>query len=276
MDERYGYLPANCIKPPSPLVVKQVIGEQDIQKVVEVCLVVPRRKPAIEQVVDVLVKHLCITSVEVIPHKVIVRGHFEVKALYVACLPSQPVHAVQARYVRFTAAAHIPGCTYGADADAHATVEYIDYSTRRRPFRRLRSGYKKVPAWKKPYYKDDCGCQPDWHDNDCHDHHHGPDCHDGCKPDWHDDCHDHHHGHDCHDGCKPDWHDDCNCKPPHKPKPKPKPPYHCGHCCHEIDVTVIIRVCVKVMADRQIMLYAGHSPNAHHFPIGQLPKNPKG
>lgn len=258
MDERYGYLPANCIKPSPPpcLVVQQVIGEQDIQKVIDICLVVPRHKPAIEQVVDVLVKHLCITSVEVLPHKVIVRGHFELKALYVACLPSQPVHAVEARHVRFTAAAHIPGCSYGADADAYATVEFIDYSTRRRPFRRLRSGYKKIPAWKKPphYDKGDCDCKPDWHDDDWHDHHHDHDCHD-------------HH---------PDWHDDC--KPPHnKPKPKPKPckPYH-YHGCHEIDATVIIRICVKVTADRQIMLYGAHSPNAHHFPMGQLPKHPKG
>ncbi|KYZ76539.1 hypothetical protein AXX12_08905 [Anaerosporomusa subterranea] len=260
MDERYSYLPPNCIKPPPPpcIVVQQVIGEEDVQKVIEICLVVPKHKPAIEQVVDVLVKKLCITDVEIIPHKVIVRGHFELKALYVACLPSQPVHAVEARHVRFTAAAHIPGCTYGADADAHATVEFIDYSMRKHHLRKLRASYK-IPAWKKQphHHKDDCDCKPDWHDDDCHDYDgHYHDCHDH-------DCHDHHKP-DCHDGCKP------SCKP----KPKPYKP---SRGCREIDATVIIRICVKVMVDRQIMLYAGGGlPNAHHLPYGQLPYQPKG
>lgn len=267
MDERYSYLPANCIiKPPSPqnIVVQQVIGQKDVQKVIDIRLVVPKHKPAIEQVIDVLVKNLCITNVEVIPHKVIVRGHFELKALYVACLPSQPVHAVEARHVRFTAAAHIHGCTYGADADAHATVEFIDYSTRKsHRLRKLRPSYK-TPAWKKPkkHHKDDCDCTPDWHD------------------DWHDECHDHsghdhdchdHHDHDCHDHHKPDCHDDCK---PCKPKPKPCKP---SRGCREINATVIIRIRVKVLTDRKILLHPGfHAPDAHHMPIGQLPHKPKG
>ena len=276
MDERYSYLPPNCIIKSSPqnLVVQQVIGEQDVQKVIDIRLVVPRHKPAIEQVVDVLVKHLCITHVEVIPHKVIIRGHFELKALYVACLPSQPVHAVEARQVRFTAAAHIHGCTYGADADAHATVEFIDYSMRKHHrIRKLRTGYK-TPAWKKPkkHHKDDCDCKPDWHD-DWHDHKHDHDCHDhhhhDCHDHHHDDCHDH-HGHDCHDHHKPDCHDDCK---PCKPKPKPWKP---SRGCREIDATVIIRICVKVMTDRKILLYPGHAPDAHHMPMGQLPYKPTG
>lgn len=219
MDERYSYLPANCIiKPPSPqcIVVQQVIGEQDVQKTIDIHLVVPKHKPAIEQVVDVLVKKLCITNVEVLPHKVIVRGHFELKALYVACLPSQPVHALEARHVHFTAAAHIHGCHYGVDADAHAVVEYIDYSACRRPFRRFR-GYSKSPNWKKH--------QPPKH-------------------------YDHHHDHE--DDCKPDHHDDC--KPHCKPKPKP-----CKHCCREIDATVIIRVHIKVTTDRELVLHTGVS-----------------
>lgn len=220
MDERYTYLPPNCvIKPSGPqcIVVNQVIGEQTIQKVIEVHLVVPQSKPAIEQVVDVMVKHLCITEVEVIPCKVIVRGHFELKALYVACLPSQPVHAIEARHVRFTAAADIPGAHHGLDADAHAVVEYVDYSTRRHPFYRLRSPGKN-PKWKK--------------------HHHYPQ-----EPDYEED--------DCADDDKPD------CKPKHKPHCKPKHKHcHPAHCCREIDVTVIIAIRVKVTTDREIILYA--------------------
>lgn len=227
MDERYTYLPSYVIKPPGTqcIVVNQVIGEQDIQKVIDVHLVVPRNKPAIEQVVDVMVKHLCITEVEVIPCKVVIRGEFELKALYVACLPDQPVHAVEARHVRFTAAADIPGAHHGLDADAHATVEYVDYSTHRRPFYRLHSPNKN-PKWEKqhPYPQD---CDEDYADDD--------------EPD---------------------------CKPKHKPHCKPKHKHcHPAHCCHEIDVTVIIRIRVKVTADREIILYAN---------VGQLPYKPKG
>jgi hypothetical protein len=242
MDERYSYLPANCIKPPPPpcIIVQQVIGQEDVQKVIDIHLVVPKHKPAIEQVIDVLVKKLCITDVEVIPHKVIVRGHFELKALYVACLPSQPVHAVEARQVRFTAAAHIPGCTYGADADAHAVVEYVDYSACRHPFRKRRvSG--RMPKWNKHQ-------EPHHHDDDC-----------DSKPDWHDD--------DCHDDYKSDCHE---CKSPFKHKPKPK---HCTcHCYREIDATVIIRIRVKVTTDRELVLHA----NVGQLPGGQLPYKPKG
>ena len=250
MDERYSYLPANCIiKPPSPqcIIVNQVIGEQDVQEVIEIRLVVPKHKPAIEQVVDVLVKKLCISNVEVLSHKVIVRGHFELKALYVACLPSQPVHALSAHHVRFTAAAHIHGCHHGLDADAHAVVEYVDYSACRRPFRKFRTN-SNVPKWKKyHHHKDDCGCEPNWDDD--------YDCESDCKPDC-EPCEPDHHT------CKPD------CKPDCKPcKPKPKPCKH-SHCCRAIDATVIIRVHIKVTKDRELFVHAG---DAHH-----LPYKPKG
>lgn len=279
MDERYAYLPANCIiQQPQSIVVNQVVGEQDVQKVIDICLVVPRHKPAIEQVVDVFVKKLCITEVNLLPHKVVVRGSFEVKALYVACLPSQPVHAVEARHIRFTAAGHIPGCHYGMDADAHAMVEYVDYSVRRRPFRRLRTAAKK-PKWKKiqPHQHSE---KYDYHHDYDYDHHGHDDCHDdGCKHHNHDcDHHDYdckHHDHDCHHhehDCDHHDHDcghhDHDCKPHYKPKPKPK---HCKPCCYyEIDVSVIIRIHIKVMTDRKILLYAGSGG------IGQLPHKPKG
>lgn len=251
MDERYSYLPANCIvKPPGPqcIVVNQVIGECDAQKVVDIHLVVPRSKPAIEQVVDVFVKRLCITDVEIITNKVIVRGSFEIKALYVACLPSQPVHAVEARHVRFTAAADIPGAHCGDDADAHAFVEYVDYSGCHHHHHhhhkyRLRD---RLPKWKKQY--------PYHHKDDHHD-----DYHDDCD----DDCHD-----DCHDTCD----DDCKQKPKHKHKPKAKckPDYHSDCCCREIDATVVICVRIKVMRDRPVTLYAYGNIG------GQLPYKPKG
>lgn len=63
------------------------------QKVVEFDMFVPAQKPDIEQIVDVYVKDVEINSVDVIPNKVIIRGDLEVKVMYVADLPNQPVPA---------------------------------------------------------------------------------------------------------------------------------------------------------------------------------------
>ncbi|CUH97682.1 hypothetical protein P22_3817 [Propionispora sp. 2/2-37] len=112
--------------PPQPMMVQQLVGRRQAYKSMNVCLYVPRRKPSIDQVINTYVHHLCITSVEVVPDRVIVCGHFEVKVLYVACLPSQPVHAVESRRVRFTESVYIPGACYGMQANANVRVDYVD------------------------------------------------------------------------------------------------------------------------------------------------------
>jgi len=109
------------------IIVRQVIGEKEKQKVLDIHVVVPPRKPAIEQIVDVFVKNVEVLSVDVITDKVIVRGEFEIKAIYVACLPDQPVHAVEIKHYKWTQDIDLPGARKGMDADASVVVEFVDY-----------------------------------------------------------------------------------------------------------------------------------------------------
>lgn len=215
---------------PQVIVVRQVVGEAETQKSLDIHICVPKQKPAIEQVIEVFVKKLRITDVRIIPNKVIVCGDFEVKAIYVACLPDQPVHAVEVRRVRFTADVPVWGARCGMDADASVLVEYVDYDC---PHHRA-----------KPYHgKGKHGGWPDYghgHDEDCG-------------------CHDHEH----------DYDEDCG---HHKPKPcKPVcAPCHCpdDKCFRDFDVAVVLKVCVKVMTDREVVIYPGQYPG--------LPAKPKG
>lgn len=107
--------------------VEQVLGAESAQRVVELDLFVPELKPDIEQVVDVYVKDLCIKSVDVITDKVIVRGEFEVKVMYVADLPDQPVHAFEKHNVRWTRDIELLGAEKDMPATADVVVEYVDY-----------------------------------------------------------------------------------------------------------------------------------------------------
>jgi hypothetical protein len=111
------------------MVVNQVIGEGEAQEALTIHLCIPQPKPSAQQIIDVFVKKLRITHVHVTTDCVIVRGDFELKAIYVACKPTQPVHAVEARCVRFTAHVPICGVRCGMEADASVTVEYVDYDS---------------------------------------------------------------------------------------------------------------------------------------------------
>lgn len=158
------------------IVVHQIIGEQETQKCIDICMKVPPRKPAIEQIINVYVNKICITRVEVRTDTVVVCGHFDVKVLYVACLPQQPVHAVEKTRVKFAVETCISGARCGMDADASVAVESVDYS-----------------------------CIREWHG---HKKKH-------CKP-------------EC-DPCKSD-------------------------CTRIFDVSVVLKVIVRVMADREIIV----------------------
>lgn len=111
---------------PRPMMMKQIIGRDSTQKSLDIYVVVPRRKPAIEQVINVYINRIRITNVEVITDGVIVCGEFDVKILYAACMPSQPVHAVGIRCVRFSTGIDIPGARCGMDANAGVRLEYAD------------------------------------------------------------------------------------------------------------------------------------------------------
>lgn len=121
-------LECGCPQPgPEKIEVEQVLGAQMAQRVVEFDMFVPEQKPDIEQVVDVYVKDVCIRSVDVIRDKVIVRGELEVKVMYVADLPDQPVHAFEKDHVRWTRDIVIEGAEKGMKATADVTVEFVDF-----------------------------------------------------------------------------------------------------------------------------------------------------
>jgi hypothetical protein len=121
-------LVCGCPEPgPEKIIVEQVLGAQMAQKVVEFDMIVPAQKPPIEQVVDVYVKNLECTSIDVINDKVIIRGEFDVKVMYVADLPDQPVHAFERENIRFTRDIVIEGAEPEMKATSDMQVEYVDY-----------------------------------------------------------------------------------------------------------------------------------------------------
>ncbi len=121
-----------CPEPgPETIQVEQVLGANMEQKVVEFDMEVPDPRPDIEQVIDVFVKDLCITSVDVIPNKVIIRGKLEVKVLYVSDQPDQPVQAFEQRNVRWTRDIEVAGAMPNMKATADVAVEYVGYDFHR-------------------------------------------------------------------------------------------------------------------------------------------------
>ena len=176
---------------PQIIIVRQVVAEQQKQKVLDIHIEVPPNKPAIEQIVDVFVKNLEINCVDVIHDKVIVRGEFEVKAVYVARLPNNPVHAIEIKHYRWTQDIDMPGARRGMDADASVIIEFVDYDVD-----------EHSRAYKYKY--EDMSNNHDDHDDECDDHDD-----DDCGHDDHDDHEDHgscngghHHHHHHHHVCR--------------------------------------------------------------------------
>ena len=118
----------HCYQPGAETIdVEQVLATQMRQKVVEFDLIVPDDKPDIKQIIDIYVKKLKIKQIDVILDKVVLRGNMEVKVMYVADLPSEPVHAFEKDQIKFTRDIDVEGATPEMKATADCTVEYIDY-----------------------------------------------------------------------------------------------------------------------------------------------------
>ncbi|HWR45008.1 SPOCS domain-containing protein [Sporomusa sp.] len=121
-------LECGCPEPgPETIEVEQVLGAEMAQRVVELDMIVPAQKPDIEQVLDVYVKELEITKIDVIRDKVIVRGELEVKVMYVADLPNQPVHAFEKQHIRWTRDIVVDGAEPDMKATSDVVVEFVDY-----------------------------------------------------------------------------------------------------------------------------------------------------
>ncbi|MDU2063836.1 MAG: DUF3794 domain-containing protein [Sporomusaceae bacterium] len=117
-----------CPQPgPETIDVEQVLGAGTNQRVVEFDIVLPSDRPNIKQVIDVYVKDVCITDIDLIFDKVIIRGNLEVKVMYVADLPDEPVFAYEKKHIRFTRDIALPGAAPGMNATADVVVEFIDY-----------------------------------------------------------------------------------------------------------------------------------------------------
>lgn len=226
---------------PQTIIVRQVIAESEEQKVLDIHVVVPDQKPSIEQIVDVFVKNVEINYVDVITDKVIVRGEFEVKAIYVADLPNHPVHAVEIRHYRWTQDLAMSGVRKGMDADASVVVEFVDYDMD-----------EWTRAYKHKHWEHDCDDTEDTCDTDdtpdtcdtedTEDTCDTDDTEDTCDTDDTCDTHDHHHHHDGHCGH-----------------------HHHHHNCREFDVSVVLKITAKVMTDREVQLG-----------VATMPTSPKG
>jgi len=165
---------------PQTIVVRQVIAEKEDQMALDIHVVVPDPKPAIEQIIDVFVKNLEINSIDVITDKIIIRGEFEIKAVYVAALPNNPVHAVEIKHYRWTEDIDLVGARRWMDGDASVTIEFVDYDV---------DEYTRAYKYKYEDMTNDDDCDDD-HDDECDDDHddHDDECDDG---------HHHHHHHAC-------------------------------------------------------------------------------
>lgn len=243
---------------PQTIIVRQVVGEKEKQKAIDIHVVVPPQKPSIEQIVDVFVKDVEVTCVDIITDKVIVRGEFEVKAIYVACLPEQPVHAVELKHYRWSLDVDMPGVRRGMDADASVIVEFVDYDvcecTRAYKHKHYMMDDDECEEECKPQCKpvckpicEPCGC--------CHEHEQEkPPCHQH-KPEP---CQEHHHHGNCHE------HTHC----------------HEIECTREFDVAVVLKVIAKVMTDREVVINQGATaaPQMPQMPpnYGMVPPQPKG
>ena len=155
------------------IIVRQIVGEKEKQKALDIHVVVPERKPAIEQIVDVFVEEVEVNSVDVITDKVIVRGEFEIKAIYVAALPDQPVHAVEIKHYKWTLDIDIPGARRGMDAEASVVVEFVDYDVEDHHRAYKYKNFDPIECDDEEDDEDDNHeCHDHDHDDNCDDHHH--------------------------------------------------------------------------------------------------------
>ena len=227
-----GTSPNKCVlgAQTGPIIVRQVIGEQERQKVLDIHVVVPDNKPPIEQIIDVFIKNVEVNSVDVITDKVIVRGDLEVKAIYVAGTADQSVHAVEIKNFKWTQDVDVPGARRGMDTDASVVVEFVDYDVeeRTRAYSHKYGGplsqYEEVEQETEPeeYYQCSQPPQP------------------ACSP--------------------PPQVEAAACPPPPQVEAAEE-----AVGTREFDVSIVLKVTAKVLADREVNL--GQPP---------LPPSPKG
>ncbi|MBP2646042.1 MAG: hypothetical protein H6Q75_1482 [Firmicutes bacterium] len=232
-----GASPNQCVlgAQTGPIIVRQVVGEQERQKVLDIHVVVPDAKPPIEQIIDVFIKNVEVNSVDVITDKVIVRGALEVKAIYVAGTADQSVHAVEVKNFKWTQDVDVPGARRGMDTDASVAVEFVDYDVEEntRAYR-----HKYGPLGKYEECEDECEEEEE-------------------EPATYYQC-----------GVTPTPPPPPPPPPPQpEPQPEPEPePEAVG--TRDFDVSIVLKVVAKVLADREVHLGQQQMP--------PMPPHPKG
>ncbi|MBC7105124.1 MAG: DUF3794 domain-containing protein [Firmicutes bacterium] len=103
--------------------VDRVVGEATRQVVLREVAEAPPGKPDVAKVVDVVATDVRVTHVEVLKDKVLWRGFVDLKVVYVADLPDQPVHVFERR-LGFSTAADVPGAQPGMRAIIRHTLEF--------------------------------------------------------------------------------------------------------------------------------------------------------
>ncbi|NPV53668.1 MAG: DUF3794 domain-containing protein [Firmicutes bacterium] len=103
-----------------------VVAEVSSSMVVRETLTVPAGKPDVASVLSAREEPV-ITRVTIIPGTVIIEGMLTLNIMYVAALPSQPVHFFEAR-VPFTHFVNIPGIYPGMIAEVFVTAQFGRYT----------------------------------------------------------------------------------------------------------------------------------------------------
>jgi hypothetical protein len=102
----------------------RVVGEATRQVVLREPAEAPPGKPEVAKVVDVVAADVRVTHVEVIRDKVLWRGFADLKVVYVAELPDQPVHVFERR-LSFSGAAEVPGAQPDMRALVKPALEFV-------------------------------------------------------------------------------------------------------------------------------------------------------
>jgi len=172
-----------------------------IQAIVQDTVDIPSGKPDAERGVEARAR-VSIDDVKVLCDKVIVDGEVDAKILYVAAIPSQPVHFFTATFP-FLQFVHLCGAEPGMEAHVffkcveHTKVDVVS----------PRSIKVTILFEMRVKLVDPCWCDDGYHDkhHDKHDDHWHDKHHDKCDDKHDDHWHDKHD--ECHDPCPDKYHD---------------------------------------------------------------------
>jgi hypothetical protein len=160
-----------------------------VQAIIQDTVSIPSGKPDAERGLEAKAK-FSISGVKVLRDKVIVDGEVDAKVLYVAAVPTQPVHFFQARFP-FMEFIHLYGADPGMEALVFFKVEHVNVSLVSPRRLKVTILFEMIVKLVKPFYHDHHHHKPHEHYHDDHHHKHSDYYHDGHHHDNYDDYYDH-------------------------------------------------------------------------------------